>query len=249
MPTPPAVSLLASQMGESPAPLYARVKQMISQQIQNGTWPPHHRVPSESELVNQLGFSRMTINRALRELTDEGLLVRLQGVGTFVAEPKGQSALFEIRSIADEINARQHQHRCEVLTLERTRANAQQALVLNVKEGTSIFHSVMVHYENDLPVQIEDRCVNAEIVPEYLGQDYSQTTPHAYLSLIAPLTEGEHIVEAVRASAEECALLNIKEHDPCLLIRRKTWSASSIVSHARLLFPGSRYRLQGRFMS
>ncbi|MEB1080843.1 histidine utilization repressor [Citrobacter portucalensis] len=233
----------------APAPFYEKVKQEISEKIASGIWQPHDRIPSEAELVVQYGFSRMTINRALRELTDEGLLVRLQGVGTFVAEPKGQSALFEIRSIADEINARQHQHRCEVLTLEKTQANAQQALVLNVKEGTSIFHSVMVHYENDLPVQIEDRCVNAEIVPEYLAQDYSQTTPHAYLSLIAPLTEGEHIVEAVRASAEECALLNIKEHDPCLLIRRKTWSASSIVSHARLLFPGSRYRLQGRFMS
>ena len=233
----------------APAPFYEKVKQEISEKIASGIWHPHDRIPSEAELVAQYGFSRMTINRALRELTDEGLLVRLQGVGTFVAEPKGQSALFEIRSIADEINARQHQHRCEVITLERTQASAQQALVLNVKEGTSIFHSVMVHYENELPVQIEDRCVNAEIVPAYLAQDYSQTTPHAYLSLIAPLTEGEHIVEAVRASAEECALLNIKEHDPCLLIRRKTWSASSIVSHARLLFPGSRYRLQGRFMS
>lgn len=197
----------------------------------------------------QFGFSRMTINRALRELTDEGLLVRLQGVGTFVAEPKGQSALFEIRSIADEIAARHHQHRCEVLTLEQTQANALQATALNVREGTLIFHSVMVHYENDLPVQIEDRCVNAGVVPDYLAQDYSQTTPHAYLSLIAPLTEGEHIVEAVRATAEECALLNIKEHDPCLLIHRRTWSASHIVSHARLLFPGSRYRLQGHFMS
>lgn len=233
----------------APAPFYEKVKQEISEKIASGIWQPHDRIPSEAELVVQYGFSRMTINRALRELTDEGLLVRLQGVGSFVAEPKGQSALFEIRSIADEINARQHQHRCEVITLERTQASAQQALVLNVKEGTSIFHSVMVHYENELPVQIEDRCVNAEIVPAYLAQDYSQTTPHAYLSLIAPLTEGEHIVEAVRASAEECALLNIKEHDPCLLIRRKTWSASSIVSHARLLFPGSRYRLQGRFMS
>ncbi|WP_153016042.1 GntR family transcriptional regulator, partial [Pseudomonas savastanoi] len=84
MSTPPAASSLAAQMGESPAPLYARVKQMIALQIQNGTWPPHHRVPSESELVTQLGFSRMTINRALRELTAEGLLVRMQGVGTFV---------------------------------------------------------------------------------------------------------------------------------------------------------------------
>ena len=233
----------------APAPFYEKVKQEISEKIASGIWQPHDRIPSEAELVAQYGFSRMTINRALRELTDEGLLVRLQGVGTFVAEPKGQSALFEIRSIADEINARQHQHRCQVITLERTQASAQQALVLNVKEGTSIFHSVMVHYENELPVQIEDRCVNAEIVPAYLAQDYSKTTPHAYLSLIAPLTEGEHIVEALRATPEHCAQQKNKEPDPCLLIRRKTWSASSIVSHARLLFPGSRYRLQGRFMS
>ena len=233
----------------APVPFYEKVKQTISDNIASGVWRPHDRIPSEAELVAQFGFSRMTINRALRELTDEGLLVRLQGVGTFVAEPKGQSALFEIRSIGDEIAARHHQHRCEVLTLEQTQANALQATALNVREGTLIFHSVMVHYENDLPVQIEDRCVNAGVVPDYLAQDYSQTTPHAYLSLIAPLTEGEHIVEAVRATAEECALLNIKEHDPCLLIHRRTWSASHIVSHARLLFPGSRYRLQGHFMS
>lgn len=96
MPTPPAVNPLAAQMGESPAPLYARVKQMITQQIKSGNWPPHYRVPSESELVSQLGFSRMTINRALREMTADGLLVRMQGVGTFVAEPKTQSALFEV---------------------------------------------------------------------------------------------------------------------------------------------------------
>lgn len=55
MPTPP-VSALVAQMGEGPAPLYARVKQMIVQQIDNGSWPPHHRVPSESELVSEPGF-------------------------------------------------------------------------------------------------------------------------------------------------------------------------------------------------
>ena len=139
-----------------------------------------------------------------------------------MAEPKGQSALFEIRSIADEIAARNHQHHCEVLVLEETQASAEQAIELNVTEGTRIFHSVMVHYENDIPVQIEDRCVNAERIPDYLNQDYTQTTPHAYLSLVAPLTEGEHIVEAVRATPQECELLRIKEHDPCLLIRRRT---------------------------
>lgn len=79
MPTPP-VSALVAQMGEGPAPLYARVKQMIIQQIDNGSWPPHHRVPSESELVNELGFSRMTINRALRELTAEGCWCACKGL-------------------------------------------------------------------------------------------------------------------------------------------------------------------------
>ena len=164
-----------------PAPFYEKVKQAISEKIATGVWRPHDRIPSEAELVAQFGFSRMTINRALRELTDEGLLVRLQGVGTFVAEPKGQSALFEIRSIADEIAARNHQHRCEVLVLEETQASAEQAVELNVKEGSRIFHSVMVHFENDIPVQIEDRCVNAERIPDYLNQDYTHTTPHAYL--------------------------------------------------------------------
>ncbi|STV15331.1 Formiminoglutamase [Klebsiella pneumoniae] len=242
-------AMFAQQPRSAPAPFYEKVKQAISEKIHSGVWRPHDRIPSEAELVAQFGFSRMTINRALRELTDEGLLVRLQGVGTFVAEPKGQSALFEVRSIAAEIVARHHQHRCEVLLLEETRADHIQATALSVPEGTRIFHSLMVHYENEVPVQIEDRCVNAAVVPDYLHQDYTATTPHDYLSLIAPLTEGEHIVEAVQATAEECALLHIHAHDPCLLIRRRTWSTTHIVSHARLLFPGSRYRLQGRFGS
>lgn len=233
----------------TPAPFYAKVKQAISKKISAGEWRPHDRIPSEAELVAQFGFSRMTINRALRELTDEGLLVRLQGVGTFVAEPKGQSALFEIRSIADEIAARHHQHRCEVLKLESIRADFTLATALGVEEGTPVFHSVMVHFENEVPVQIEDRCVNAAVAPDYLQQDFTRTTPHAYLSRVAPLTEGEHIVEAIRATAEEYSLLQIDDGEPCLLIHRRTWSTQHIVSYARLLFPGSRYRLQGHFMS
>lgn len=241
--------MFSSRPASAPAPFYEKVKQAISEKIAAGVWQPHDRIPSEAELVAQFGFSRMTINRALRELTDDGLLVRLQGVGTFVAEPKGQSALFEIRSIADEIASRQHQHRCEVLLLERTKADLTQAAALDVAEGTAIFHSLMVHFENEMPVQIEDRCVNAAVAPDYLLQDYTATTPHAYLSQVAPLTEGEHIVEAVQAAPEESRLLQLQPAEPCLLIRRRTWSRSHIVSHARLLFPGSRYRLQGHFSS
>jgi len=231
----------------APAPLYQRVKQMITQQIQTGVWPPHFRIPSESELVGQLGFSRMTINRALRELTSEGILIRMQGVGTFVAEPKGHAALFEVRNIADEIAERGHKHHSKVMLLEAFQATQKQARDLELDEGDKIFHSLIVHYEENIAVQIEERYVSAQAVPDYLQQDFTKQTPNQYLNSVAPVTEGEHVVEAVLGTQNECKLLQIDIHEPCLLIHRRTWSGALVVSSTRLLYPGSRYRLEGRF--
>lgn len=247
MQTPKGSSRLLINTDGAPAPLYQRVKHMIIQQIQTGVWPPHFRIPSESELVEQLGFSRMTINRALRELTAEGLLIRMQGVGSFVAEPKGHAALFEIRNIADEIAERGHHHHSKVVILKLTKANQKQALDLELQEGERIFHSLLIHYEENIPVQIEERYISAKVAPEYLQQDFTLQTPNQYLNSIAPVTEGEHLVEAVLGSSNECKLLQIAPHEPCLLIHRRTWSGLLVVSSTRLLYPGSRYRLEGRF--
>jgi len=233
----------------APAPFYEQVKQLILRQIHSGAWPPHQKIPSEAELVAQLGFSRMTVHRALRELTSDGLLVRMQGVGTFVAEPKGQAALFEVHNIADEIASRGHRHRLEVIRMHSETANGERSVALGVREGQPVFHSLIVHYENDIPVQIEDRYVNPAVAPDYLEQDFSTETPYVYLNRLAPLTEGEHVVEAVLASYEEQQLLRIPAEEPCLMIRRRTWSGRRTVTSAKLLYPGSRYRLEGHFGS
>ncbi|WP_265919234.1 histidine utilization repressor [Cupriavidus nantongensis] len=240
------LSLVSDPM---PAPLYARVKQHISSRIADGSWPPHHRVPSETELVEALGVSRMTVHRALRELTAEGMLVRLQGVGTFVAEPKRRTALYAVNNIADDIASRGHRHRARVISVEAERAGPAQAAALEVALEARVFHSVIVHYEDDVAIQLEDRYVNAAVAPDYLAQDFSSETPYQYLSRIAPLTEGEHVVEAVLALPEECELLAIERGEPCLLIRRRTWSAGRVVTSVRLVHPGSLHRLEGRFTS
>ncbi|WP_434033138.1 histidine utilization repressor [Cupriavidus sp. a3] len=233
----------------TPAPLYARVKQHISSRIADGSWPPHHRVPSEAELVEALGVSRMTVHRALRELTAEGMLVRLQGVGTFVAEPKLRTALYAVNNIADDIAARGHRHHARVVSVQEERAGAAQAAALDVPLEQRVFHSVIVHYEDDIAIQLEDRYVNAAVAPDYLEQDFSRETPYQYLTRVAPLTEGEHVVEAVLAHPEECGLLDIDKGEPCLLIRRRTWSAGRVVTSVRLVHPGSLHRLEGRFTS
>lgn len=232
---------------DSPVPLYLRVKHMISQRIYDGTWPVNKKIPSESELVNLLGCSRMTVNRALRELTTEGLLVRIQGVGSFVAEGQGRTALFQVNNIAEEILARNHKHHAQVLVLEKIQANAEQSVLMQIREGQTLFHSIIVHFENDVPVQIEDRLVDPVIIPDYLDQDFQNITPNAYLMSKAPVTEGEHVVTAILATAQECKWLKINKTEPCMLIRRRTWSNKQLVSSARLIYPGSRYFLEGKF--
>ena len=90
----------------TPQPLYQRIKDHILERIASGDWPAGHRIPSENQMVDDFGISRMTVNRAIRELTSEGYLSRLTGVGTFVRELPRQTSMIEIMNIADEIAAR-----------------------------------------------------------------------------------------------------------------------------------------------
>lgn len=239
-------SALKMSPAAGPIPRYEQVKQLIVRQIATGAWRAHQRLPSENTLVQDLGLSRMTISRALRELTTAGVLVRMQGVGTFVAEPAHRSSLLEVHNIADDVAERGHSHRLRVVRLEPRIADAAGAESLGIAAGQQVFHSLMVHYQEDVAIQLEDRYVNPRLAPDYLDQDFSTQTPNAYLSRVSPLTEVEHVVEAVLAGPEDLGLLQIAANEPCLLIRRRTWSGDDIVSSARLLHPGTRNRLQGR---
>jgi GntR family transcriptional regulator, histidine utilization repressor len=228
-------------------PLYLKVKRHILDNIDSGNWGTSARVPSENEIVKSFGVSRMTANRALKELRDEGVLVRIAGVGSFVADRHARAHPLEIRSIAEEIRERGHAHRAEIVALERVRAVADLAEDFGVAPRSELFCSVIVHFENDRPVQLEDRYVSPRLAPDYLTVDFSQTTPYEYLIKVAPLQEVEHLLRAVMPDERTRKLLTMKRDEPCLLVIRRTWTAGQIASVARLYHPGSRYELSGRF--
>jgi GntR family histidine utilization transcriptional repressor len=237
------------EIDDGPLPLYERIKRGIIRKIESGAWGRDQRIPSENELVRALGVSRMTVNRAFSELAEEGVLVRIHGVGTFVGGAAPLAPLMEIRNIADEITERGHRHGAILLCREVALAPVEIAALFGIATGRRLFHTIIVHTENDLPVQLEDRYVNPAEAPAYLDQDFATVTPNEYLMAVAPLSEGEHLVEAVLAEDWECRHLRIEPAEPCLLVRRRTWSGGRLVSSARLLYPGSRYRLGGRFES
>jgi GntR family transcriptional regulator, histidine utilization repressor len=228
-------------------PLYLQVKRHILENIGSGKWSASMRVPSENDIVKSFGVSRMTANRALRELRDEGVLVRIAGVGSFVADSLAHAHPLEIRSIADEIRSRGHVHRAEIVSLERIRAVAELAEDFGIAPRGELYCSVIVHFENGRPIQLEDRYVLPKLAPEYLKVDFTQTTPSDYLVKVAPLQEAEHLLRAVMPDERTRKLLAMKRDEPCLLVIRRTWTAGQIASVARLHYPGSRYELSGRF--
>jgi GntR family histidine utilization transcriptional repressor len=229
------------------APLYAKVKEHILEHIRSGAWTPGTRVPSENELVESFSISRMTANRALRELTADGFLSRVPGVGTFVREPPARSSLMELRNIAEEIAQRGHAYAAHVekrRTVEATPALAEQ---FEVKLPATLFHLVMVHTENGVPVQLEDRHVNPIAVPRFNEQDFAKITPTAYLIAHRPVDELEHTVEALLPTPEQRALLDIDENEPCLALHRRSWSKGHVVTVATLIYPATRYALYSRY--
>jgi GntR family histidine utilization transcriptional repressor len=228
-------------------PLYQQVKEYILLKINRGEWQAGMKIDSEAELVAATGFSRMTINRALRELTAEGRLTRVQGRGTFVAEKKPQSALLEIHSIAREIIERGGTYSCTVHLLQEEKARPDLALSMELEPYATVYHSVIVHKDEGVPIQLSSRFINPAIAPEYLQQDFSTLTPNEYLLSLAPITAVEHVVEALIPEMWIRELLQINSAEPCLALYRKTWVNDIIATHSTFYYPGSRYTLGSKY--
>jgi len=230
----------------APAP-FARIKQHLKEGLAAGRWPPGALMPSEAELVALFGVSRMTVNRALRELQAQGLVQRSQGVGTFAAPLHQVSSTLTIRDLQEEISARGHLHHAVVHLQRSEPAPEPLAAQLGVAVGTEVFHTLIVHHENGLPLQCEDRFVNPACAPGYLEADFSQTTPTRYLFEHTALWRAQYTIESARATVQEAQLLGIAQDEPCLVVVRRTFSRDAAITIARLVHPGSRYRLSGEF--
>lgn len=227
----------------SSTPLYSQIKNVIARRIHADEWPADFHVPGEEVLAEEFGASRLTVRRALRELQTEGMLVRIQGRGTFVIGPRMQCAIFSLQDVSEEIEDSDGVHTCEVITLTELPRNGALANLLPAHSG-GVYHSRVLHMEDGIPIQIEDRFVNAEIAPRYIEQDFTKITPHAYLLHETEVTFVDNTIRAIRADEVSRQLLQIDGNQPCLLLDRRTWCNDVSVTRSRFIYPGDRYRLR-----
>lgn len=232
---------------DQPFALYERIKKSVVGDIESGKLKSGDKISSETQLARAFNVSRMTANRALKELAEENRILRIQGVGSFVAKPKPEASLLEIKSIAREINDWGGFHSCEILLLKEERLSREIADKMDLAEGGAVFHSIILHLDRGIGVQYSERYINPAVAPLYLDQDFTKMTPSDYLLTVAPIQDAEHVIEAVRVGKIIQNHLKVKQEDPCLSLTRRTWSFGRVATYSKLISPGSRYKLKGRF--
>lgn len=230
------------------APLYQRIKTYISDQIFTGNLAPNGRVPSEHELVRRFSVSRMTVNRALKELEMEGLLTRVPGVGTFVAQTQTTGHLLQVTNIADDVRERGHEYSVEVVKHERVLPPKSIATWMDISSRKKIYYTIVLHKENDLPIQLEERYVSPVGAPTYKNIDLEKFTPSGFLLANVPLQRVEHTVRAIVPRSFVRHKLEMKKNVPCLVLDRKTWSQGTPVSFVHLYHCGDAYALSDSFL-
>ena len=109
-----------------------------------------------------------------------------------------------------------------------------------------MFHTLIVHLDNGVPLQCEDRYVNPACAPGYLGVDFTRTTPTHYLLEVAPLWEAQYTIEAGAPTRRRRGCSASRRDEPCLVVVRRTVSRGMPITLARLVHPGLALPVAGR---
>ncbi len=228
-------------------PLYLQIKNEILHRIQTGDLQPEDRIPSEHQLSKRFHVSRVTVQRAIRELVSEGLLRRTQGSGTFVTKFTHRFSLIEVRDVVEEIRRLGGEPTTEVLLHRRFTPPEDIQKLIEVELDTDVFHVALIQSMDGEPVAHEERFAVVDVYPDFLNQDFSKRSVFNYLSSRSVLEDIENVVSAVLADKHMATMLEIDPADPCVRVRRRNWYKGQCVTLTQITYAGTRQVLASRY--
>jgi GntR family histidine utilization transcriptional repressor len=241
------MSVKPSASIEAGVSLHHRIRSDLEAKILSGQWHPGHRIPYEHELMAQYGCARMTVNRAIAALASAGLIERRRRAGSFVAQPRMQSAVLEIPDIPAEVAQRGGEYGYELLSLRRRLVTSQDRPQAGFGEGDEVLELRCRHLADGAPLAVEDRLIGLAMVPEAAEVDFSSVPPGSWLLGHVPWTAAEHRITAVNAGLRDAKPLGVAKGAACLCLERRTSRAERTITFVHQLFRGDRYDLVARF--
>lgn len=233
-------------MSDSTRISYHDVKAKVLESIKDNTWAPGTIMPGEIELAQMFGCARATVNRAMRELAEEGILERKRKAGTLVKLSPTPRAKLEIPMIREEIEKTGGTYRYALVTrTQETAPNWLRAKLALSKSG-EVLHLRCMHYRDNKPYQFEDRWINLDLVPKAADIDFEDTGPNEWLLREISFTNAEITFSATSANSDVSQFLDCNFGDPLFASERMTWLDNTAVTFARLVFtPG--YQMTTQF--
>jgi GntR family histidine utilization transcriptional repressor len=228
-------------------PRYIEIRRALTARIMSGDWRPGHRVPSEHELMEQFGCSRMTVNEALSALAAAGLIVRKGRSGATVASPRSHETTLQIHDIRAEVLASGRSYKYEILRRRMRKATRHDIGQLNLNSAARVVELSVLHFTSNIPFVLEDRIISLDAVPDAEAEDFATTPPNTWLLAHIPWTQAEQAIRAVPADARSSSALQVNQGTACLIIERRTWQAGLGITWVRLCYPGDRHTLVARF--
>lgn len=215
---------------------YRGVKDTILARIRTRTWPPGALLPGEIDLAGEFGVARGTVNRALRELTEEGFLERRRKGGTRVRPSPLRAARFQIQVVRDAIEETGAAYGYE-LVLRRVEDGPREVrTTLAMPEGQKLLRLHALHLADGRPYQFEERWISLAALPKAEAADFARQGPNEWLVQTVPYTEVEIRITATAAAKAIAAALGVKPGAAVLTTARTTWLDGQPLTHVRLHF-------------
>ncbi len=225
---------------------FREIKKDIRRRIVDGVWAPGDLLPNEVDLAAEFGCARATVNRAMRELADEGLIERKRKAGTRVRKAPPRQARFSIPVVRQEIEGQGAMYRYALVNRAVIEAPDWLRARLGLEAGGQVLHLTCMHYADGNPYQFEDRWINLAAMPQALEADFSKAGPNEWLITEVPYSNAEISFSALAADAEVARHLGCAQGDALFLAERSTWFDDRAITYVRLVFQRG-YRMTTRY--
>jgi GntR family transcriptional regulator len=239
---------LGTQLDAS-QPLYRQLCEALRERILDGSYPPLARLPSEAEMMEAFGVSRITVRQAIRDLQRDGLVFSVQGKGTFVTKPKAVQELTRLEGFDEAMSPKGYETHSKVLGMSVVRANEQVAAALELPLRTAVVELRRVRYLNRAPISVD---------VSYFPEDIGKRLPRAELpsrdvfailenELDLVLESADLLMEATLADGALGRRLRVPAGSPVLRIQRVTRAAGrGPVDFEYLHYAGDAYQYRLR---
>ncbi|QDG75937.1 UTRA domain-containing protein [Labrenzia sp. PHM005] len=219
------------------------IREELLQRIHDRIWQPGELIPHEADLAEEFGCARTTVNRALRDLAESGLVVRKRRAGTRVVLNPPQRATLTIPIIREEVEALGKAYRHSLLIRDQRPLPPMLHGAFQAALSGDVLYLKTLHFADKRPYAFEERYINLQAAPEATKADFTKISANEWLVQNAPYSHGDLSLFAMSADKAAAEKLDTAPGSALFAMERITWAGEQPITHVKLVYaPGYRMR-------